>query len=1530
LISFFVASAVDAASGAPTSLTISNIRERSVPARPIAPNGGIGGKPFYEDHVDLRVAGPLPIVVRRNYDSRNTATNEFGYGWLSGYPSYLIPSSDLSTINAADSDGSVVLFRRQGTMDLWLLTCADNPDLISGRGGADNLFNSSIVRTISSDGVTRYQWRLGDGSIRNYVVRQFPITIGGVNNPNEGVYLDTIVDNRGNSLAFTYGTLVAENDYSMLDRIQSSNGGSVRFSYNPARFITRAAAADGRTVKYTYDGEMLSKVQMPDGGWIAYDYDPDIKGDLLTQETKPDGRILRNAYDSARHLVAQMATLDPTRPGVAVTKVTYDYRVPGRTTIKDAYDNPTVEETDGSVTKITDPLGHTIIRTFYSTTDPAVGAYQLSLESETDQRGLVTTYRYDARGNPTQTTVSGDLDGDPATIETATTTAVYDHMNRLTAFTNASGITTEYAYAAPGFPYLRTQIVTKRNGGTLRTDKLEYTSVGSSKGLLARQTRALGTPDQAVTEYGYNAAGLVIRLTAYTGTADPNVVATFGYNARGEVTSITDADGRSTVYTYDGLSRPTSKTVKDENGAILGLWTTPYNANGEIAEMTGPRTHPANSVRRYYDGAGRLQREVVTRSEAKADGNGVQAATSATTTYVHDLRGNVVETIDPLGNETVFTYDAGGNLLTKTTAGFRTESFQYELGGNVSQYTNPLGGITRKYYTATGKLRRQEDPDGSSQEWRYYTDGRLQKEILRNGSYWEIVYDDIARTVIRMLRRSDGTALATEVSAYDLRGNLVSHTDVEGHVTTVTYDGLDRIKTISGPAATASSGRQCVTIFYGASTKTRQMQNSLGETVAIASDALGRPVRIEIKDATGTVVRATGYAYSADHNAVTVSEGSGMGAIAQTTYTDTAGHVVLVASGDGQFTRNSYDARGNLLSTTNALNNTNAYAYDPFDQVVSQTLPDGTVTRFTHDAAGDLLTSGVASGALVYEWAYDDARRLVTMRLYSGNAYTRRSDYAYYPAGTPWAGLLQTLTAPRCTTTTTYDDSLHPKTVISSGSSPETNETTNYTYDRRGRVIAVSQRFDSDAAGPATQVSRTYDGYGQLLTETVMVADQTFSGVTQTWDAAGRRASLNVAGSTLAAPLFTYRYRADGLLAQVTANQQDYSFGYTDSGMLTKSISPFRTLTIDARDAAGRILRRTTTVRGSPAMTEAMAWRIDGTLDTYTVTRSGGGTRSEARVYRCDARGQPVSDQQAPAVGEKTALTNALDDGFPLLEVRTDAKAEDVDVFADDNAPDWERNRARADSIGARSADQRLPPDPQPPSADAFGGRDNRVARGLQRILRSYRDQQDVIAILGLAEQSPEKKLNFRRARKIQRVLSPQFMAANGNGGDQGDRIKSTDDADGRVVSRTWESGRMQTLTWDAFGRLNKVVQRDRAGDGYDWSAVYDGLGRRLKTTKQPVSAGAPRGQATVTTSVYDPQVESLEIGIAANGTKTWQVYGPDLSVRSGALRGMGELEAIILDPDRVTKGVVTDQFGDVVAVIFDGSISWVTQSGNQ
>src|SRR2546429_4949144 len=67
------------------------------------------------------------------------------------------------------------------------------------------------------------------------------------------------------------------------------------------------------------------------------------------------------------------------------------------------------------------------------------------------------------------------------------------------------------------------------------------------------------------------------------------------------------------------------------------------------------------------------------------------------------------------------------------------------------------------------------------------------------------------------------------------------------------------------------------------------------------------------------------------------------------------------------------------------------------------------------------------------------------------------------------------------------------------------------------------------------------------------------------------------------------------------------------------------------------------------------------------------------------------------------------------------------------------------------------------------------TARGVQKTLQRYKDLQDIIAILGMDELSPEDKLTVFRARKIQRFLSQPFTSAQVFTGREGRQVAVAD-----------------------------------------------------------------------------------------------------------------------------------------------------------
>jgi F-type H+-transporting ATPase subunit beta len=72
---------------------------------------------------------------------------------------------------------------------------------------------------------------------------------------------------------------------------------------------------------------------------------------------------------------------------------------------------------------------------------------------------------------------------------------------------------------------------------------------------------------------------------------------------------------------------------------------------------------------------------------------------------------------------------------------------------------------------------------------------------------------------------------------------------------------------------------------------------------------------------------------------------------------------------------------------------------------------------------------------------------------------------------------------------------------------------------------------------------------------------------------------------------------------------------------------------------------------------------------------------------------------------------------------------------------------------------------------DVVGQEHYDVARGVQKVLQRYKDLQDIIAILGMDELSPQDKVTVFRARKIQRFLSQPFSVAQVFTGREGKQV---------------------------------------------------------------------------------------------------------------------------------------------------------------
>ncbi len=168
-------------------------------------------------------------------------------------------------------------------------------------------------------------------------------------------------------------------------------------------------------------------------------------------------------------------------------------------------------------------------------------------------------------------------------------------------------------------------------------------------------------------------------------------------------------------------------------------------------------------------------------------------------------------------------------------------------------------------------------------------------------------------------------------------------------------------------------------------------------------------------------------------------------------------------------------------------------------------------------------------------------------------------------------------------------------------------------------------------------------------------------------------------------------------------------------------------------------------------------------------------------------------------------------------------------------------------------------------------------------------------------------------------TATSSFTVAGTNG------VTNYFDAAGYVTNRVfYHSNKVQQLSWDGLGHLVSVVERDYLTNGYNWSAIYDATGRRLRTVNVPVNGGTTNVAATLAVdSYYDPQIKFSEIGVGVDGVRTWKVLGPDITGSCGGMHGVGGLEATVLETDGTTVPVLNDSSGNVLATIGTGGVTW-------
>jgi RHS repeat-associated protein len=411
---------------------------------------------------------------------------------------------------------------------------------------------------------------------------------------------------------------------------------------------------NGNTIKQDFDvmGRVVAVTDsLSHAMFTQYD-----KAGRKTQETDANGNATKYGYDEAGRLANVIEASG------AVTQYTYD-KNGNKLTQKDANGNVRSFQYDAlnRLTKETDPLGRTM-----SCAYDALG----NLKTKTDGKGLTTTYSYNVRRMTAIAYADGSADN-----------FTYDSLGRRTGMANAN-VSYTYVYDTLN------RVVSLANARTNFRTAYEYDPAGNRTKL---STYVQGSSSAfSTTQYAYDAKN---RLTSIK----DSVVGTFGfgYDAMDRRTSLQYPNGVTTSYAYDNAYRLTAIAAKDALGNVADAWSYQYDATGNRTS----KTDMSGAIETYaYDNVYRLTKAAYgdgTAENFTYDPAGNRLARTdqggTTATYSYDVANQLLRA----GSDS-FTYDANGNMLTKSTSA-GTTTLTYNPRNLPTTVAAPDGTETNRY-----------------------------------------------------------------------------------------------------------------------------------------------------------------------------------------------------------------------------------------------------------------------------------------------------------------------------------------------------------------------------------------------------------------------------------------------------------------------------------------------------------------------------------------------------------------------------------------------------------------------------------------------------------------------------------------------------------------------------------------------------------------------------------------------------------------------------------------------------------------
>jgi len=609
---------------------------------------------------------------------------------------------------------------------------------------------------------------------------------------------------------------------------------------------------------------------------------------------------------------------------------------------------------------------------------------------------------------------------------------IWDSYGRLVNRTWWDGATPEVDCSVTSCPV----IINYSSDIPLRAERYEYYGSGNKHRLKsAIEEDNQGVERKTSYSYTFHSNNLASKVTIDGPRTDVNDATDYHYDDKGRLTSvvnalghtvsyvysgnwenpshITDQNGVSTDFEYDGRGRVVSMTVDGDSSKRIQYG---YNRFGKLKEQTLPN---GGTVTYNYDDAGRLTsivrdgtsgsyiKEVISY-EYNALSNlleqrkfFVQLVTKTGTnpggTYTYETIEEVTD------NTTHNEYDTGGNLVREIGNNGQLIRYTYDENLRIKTLTNALNHATHFNYTGSGKIDDITNAANETVDFDYDKLDRLTRvKDPRNKS---TIYNfDMGFSENTQISPDTGTTTTT----YNSAGLVDSITKADGVVIHYDYDVLSRVTDVwsAGPEPLAVSydydtcsygkGKLCSANDNSGSTSWTYTRtgNIASKTQVISGTSYITTFTYDVHDRLATLETNRGgyklrYGYNANNevNKVEVYVGGSWLLVASSrdipkrhilnygnslshiTHRDEDGRVTQIAASG--FTKNyGYDTANRITSINGGAAGNYSYQYDKANRLTKELYGDSATSsksyHYTYDANGNRATTKKGSATASY------------------------------------------------------------------------------------------------------------------------------------------------------------------------------------------------------------------------------------------------------------------------------------------------------------------------------------------------------------------------------------------------------------------------------------------------------------------------------------------------------------------------------------------------------------------------------------